>query len=75
MPTLPLWPLRLPVFSKVMVEKSWMRFVLAAANRWPPQLNEHCKQHTVRVEGEEVRRYRGEGRGKTEVKDNEKIKR
>ena len=34
--TLPLWPLRLPVFSKENVEKSWTRLVLAAANRWPP---------------------------------------
>ena len=30
------------MFSKVKVEKSWMRFVLAAANRCPPWLKEHC---------------------------------
>jgi len=30
------------MFSKVYVEKSWMRLVLAAANIWPPLLKAHC---------------------------------
>lgn len=39
--TLPLWPLRLAVFSNEKVEKIWIRLEFAAANKWPPLLKEH----------------------------------
>lgn len=42
--TFPVCPFRFKTFSRLVVEKMWITFPLAAANRWPPLLKEDYKE-------------------------------
>ena len=42
--TLPLWPLKFPMFSQVYVENIWTTLLCTAAKYWPPLLNVHSWQ-------------------------------